>query len=92
MLRENIPYIVFGGMKMSMKSNIQLDAKGLACPMPIVKTKKAIDLIQSGEVLEVQITDKGALADISAWTKSGGHIILKQTEEEGVYTFFIKKA
>ena len=50
-----------------------LDAKGLACPMPIVRTKKAIDTINSGEVLEVLVTDKGALNDIPAWAKSGGH-------------------
>ena len=50
-----------------------LDAKGLACPMPIVRTKKSIDTINSGEVLEVLVTDKGALNDIPAWAKSGGH-------------------
>lgn len=75
-----------------MKSSLQLDAKGLSCPMPIVKTKKAIDTLMPGEVLEVQVTDKGALADIPAWSKAGGHIILDQSEEAGVITFFIQKA
>ena len=75
-----------------MKSSLQLDAKGLSCPMPIVKTKKAIDTLKSGEVLEVQVTDKGALADIPAWAKAGGHIILDQSEEADVITFFIQKA
>jgi len=75
-----------------MKSSLQLDAKGLSCPMPIVKTKKAIDTLIPGEVLEVQVTDKGALADIPAWSKAGGHIILDQSEEAGVITFFIQKA
>ena len=69
-----------------------LDAKGLACPMPIVKTKKAIDTIASGEVLEVLVTDKGALNDFAAWAKAGGHTIVEQTEEAGVYSFFIQKA
>ena len=46
-----------------MNSNKVLDAKGLACPMPILKTKKAMDTIASGEVLEVLVTDKGALND-----------------------------
>ena len=46
-----------------------LDAKGLACPMPIVRTKKTIDTINSGEVLEVLVTDKGALNDFAAWAK-----------------------
>ena len=43
-----------------------VDAKGLACPMPIVKTKKAIDSMNSGKVLEVLATDKGALNDLTA--------------------------
>jgi tRNA 2-thiouridine synthesizing protein A len=69
-----------------------LDAKGLACPMPIVKTKKAIDAIKSGEVLEVVVTDKGALNDIPAWAKSGGHTVLEQKTEEDVLYFYIQKA
>lgn len=75
-----------------MKSNLQLDAKGLSCPMPIVKIKKAIDTLASGEILEVQVTDKGSLADIPAWAKAGGHAILDKCEEAGVITFFIQKA
>ncbi|MDA3129529.1 sulfurtransferase TusA family protein [Aliibacillus thermotolerans] len=68
-----------------------LDAKGLACPMPIVKTKKAMDTINSGEVLEVLLTDKGALNDITAWAKSGGHTVLEQKTEEDVLYFYIQK-
>lgn len=75
-----------------MNANLQLDAKGLSCPMPIVKTKKAIDTLKSGEVLEVQVTDKGALADIPAWAKAGGHTILNKSEDASVITFFIQKA
>ena len=69
-----------------------LDAKGLACPMPIVRTKKAIDAIESGQVLEVHVTDKGAIADIPAWAASGGHTILEHTEEDDVLKFWIQKA
>ncbi|MFJ6413977.1 sulfurtransferase TusA family protein [Terribacillus sp. AE2B 122] len=75
-----------------MQSNKVLDAKGLACPMPIVKTKKAINELNVGDVLEVHATDKGAKADLSAWAKSGGHELLKDTEEDGVLKFWIKKA
>ncbi|MDV5069544.1 sulfurtransferase TusA family protein, partial [Bacillus sp. W1] len=46
-----------------MKVKEVLDAKGLACPMPIVRTKKAMEALQSGEVLEVHVTDKGAIKD-----------------------------
>ncbi len=76
----------------NMKSNLQLDAKGFSCPMPIVKTKKAIDTLTSGEILEVQVTDKGALADIPAWAKAGGHTILDKSEDASVITFYIQKA
>ncbi|MGG0656989.1 sulfurtransferase TusA family protein [Rummeliibacillus pycnus] len=68
-----------------------LDAKGLSCPMPIVKTKKAMDQLNTGDILEVFVTDKGSLNDIPAWVKSGGHQILKQTEEADVIAFYIQK-
>lgn len=68
-----------------------LDAKGLACPMPIVKTKKAITELETGQVLEIHTTDKGAKNDLPAWTKSGGHELLKHEEENGVLKFWIKK-
>ncbi|UOR12094.1 sulfurtransferase TusA family protein [Halobacillus amylolyticus] len=76
---------------MSIKADQTLDAKGLACPMPIVKTKKAIDQLDAGQVLEIHATDKGAKSDLSAWAKSGNHELLQDTEEEGVLKFWIKK-
>lgn len=69
-----------------------LDAKGMACPMPVVKTKKAMDGLASGEVLEIHATDKGAKSDLAAWAKSGGHELLDQSEEDDVLKFWIKKA
>ena len=74
-----------------MESTKLLDAKGLACPMPIVKTKKAIGELETGQVLEVHTTDKGSKNDLTAWAKSGGHEILKDEEENGVFKFWIKK-
>lgn len=61
-----------------------LDVKGLACPMPIVKTKKAMDELEPGQVLEIYATDKGAKNDLTAWAKSSGHELLKHEEENGV--------
>ncbi|MDQ1914501.1 sulfurtransferase TusA family protein [Paenibacillus sp. GD4] len=75
-----------------MNSHKVLDAKGLACPMPIVRTKKTIDDLESGQVLEVHATDKGAKNDLTAWAKSTGHELVQNTEEDGVYKFWIKKA
>lgn len=74
-----------------MNANKFLDAKGLACPMPIVKTKKAISDLESGQVLEIHTTDKGAKNDLTAWASSGGHELLKIKEEKDVFKFWIQK-
>jgi tRNA 2-thiouridine synthesizing protein A len=74
-----------------MNADKVLDAKGLACPMPIVKTRKAIKEIETGQILEVQTTDKGAKSDLTAWAKSTGHELVESKEENDVFTFWIKK-
>jgi TusA-related sulfurtransferase len=74
-----------------MNADKLLDAQGLACPMPIVKTKKAMNDMETGQVLEIHATDKGAKADLAAWSKSGGHELVQSTEENGVFKFWIKK-
>lgn len=79
--------------KMSaIKTNFSIDAKGLSCPMPIVRTKKAIDELEVGHVLEVQATDKGSKADIAAWAKSSGHQYLGTIEEGEVLKHYIRKS
>lgn len=75
-----------------MNSDKILDAKGMACPMPIVKTKKAMNELNAGQILEVHTTDKGAKNDLSAWAKSGGHELVHFEEENNVLKFWIKKA
>jgi TusA-related sulfurtransferase/rhodanese-related sulfurtransferase len=79
-------------MKMDIKTDHVLDTKGLACPMPIVKTKKAMKAVMPGEVIEVQATDKGSLADIQAWAKSSGHQYLGSTEEGEVLKHYLRKS
>lgn len=69
-----------------------LDAKGLACPMPIVRTKKAVSELSPGEVLEVQATDKGSTADLKAWAKSSGHQYLGTVNEGNVLKHYVRKA
>ena len=68
-----------------------LDAKGLKCPMPVVKTSKEIKNIAVGGVLEVLATDPGSMADITAWTKSTGNELLKAEKEEGVFKFYLRR-
>jgi rhodanese-related sulfurtransferase/TusA-related sulfurtransferase len=76
----------------NMKANVILDAKGLACPMPIVKTKKTMSGLEAGQVLEVQATDKGSKADIKAWSESTGHQYLGTLEEGEVLKHYIRKS
>lgn len=75
-----------------MRADVIIDATGLACPMPIVKTKKAINEIEAGQVLEVQATDKGSKADIKAWSQSIGHQYLGTLEEGEVLKHYIRKS
>ncbi|MFC5402865.1 sulfurtransferase TusA family protein [Cohnella soli] len=74
-----------------MKIDIQVDAKGLACPMPIVRAKKALDTLQAGEHMELLATDKGALNDFQAWVKSSKNEWITHEEKDGVHRFVIKK-
>ena len=75
-----------------LKASVILDAKGLACPMPIVKTKKAMNNLEAGQVLEVQATDKGSKADIKAWAESTGHQYIGTIEEDGVLKHYLRKS
>lgn len=77
---------------MEIKTDLLLDAKGLACPMPIVKTKKTIKDLDAGQVLEVQATDKGSKADLAAWAKSAGHHYLGTLEDGDVLKHYVRKS
>ena len=74
------------------KANRTLECEGLACPMPVVKTKKAIEELNAGEVLEIRATDKGSVADLQSWTKRTGHQYIGHHEENGVFSHYIRKA
>ncbi|NBJ69431.1 MULTISPECIES: sulfurtransferase TusA family protein [Clostridia] len=77
---------------MNITANEVLDAKGLSCPMPIVKTKKAISNLKAGEVIEVQATDQGSTADIKAWSESTGHQYIGTVEDGDVLKHYIRVA
>jgi tRNA 2-thiouridine synthesizing protein A len=72
-------------------ADLLVDAKGLACPMPIVKAKKGMDSLQTGQTMELHATDKGALIDFQAWVNKSKNELLETKEENGVFTFLIKK-
>jgi TusA-related sulfurtransferase len=68
-----------------------LDAKGLKCPMPVVKTSKEVKNISVGGVLEILATDPGSMADITAWTKSTGNELLKAEKDGDVFKFYVRR-
>ncbi len=74
------------------KEDQVLDCTGLLCPMPIVKTKKAIDGLQPGQILKMIATDAGAPPDVAAWSRQTGNELLLSTEEDKKFIFFLKKA
>lgn len=68
-----------------------LDASGLNCPLPVLKTKKALEELQSGQILEVITTDPGAKADIPAFCNRTGHELIETVEEGGKIIFYLRK-
>jgi tRNA 2-thiouridine synthesizing protein A len=78
--------------QMSETIHTTVDAKGLSCPMPIVKTAQAVKGVPAGELIEILATDPGSVKDFAAWTRSTGNAIVEQSEDAGVYRFVIKRA
>ncbi len=76
---------------MTVKADQTLDCSGMACPMPILKTKKAVDGMQLGQVLEMIATDPGSTSDIEAWTQKTGHELVDSSVDGNKYIFYIKK-
>ena len=72
-------------------ANQVLDAKGLNCPLPILKAKKALGSVPAGSTLEVLATDPGAVADFQAFCRATGNELVESTQEKNVYRFVIKR-
>lgn len=72
-------------------ADMVLDAKGLNCPLPILKTKKALQTMEIGGVLEVLATDPGAVADFKSFCRQTGNELVSSSEEGSVYKFLIKR-
>ncbi len=68
-----------------------LDARGLNCPLPILKTKKALGDMSGGQVLRVTSTDAGSVKDMEAFARQTGNELLSSTQESGGYVFFLRK-
>lgn len=74
-----------------MKTDLVIDTKGTACPMPVLNTKKALNRIASGQIIEVIADDHGAESDIPVLIKQLGHVILQVIRKDDSFHFFIKK-
>jgi tRNA 2-thiouridine synthesizing protein A len=69
----------------------ELNASGMSCPLPILKTKKTLNEMASEQVLKVISTDRGSIKDIQAFADQTSNILLATLEENGAYIFYIKK-
>jgi tRNA 2-thiouridine synthesizing protein A len=74
-----------------MQFDKELDARGLSCPLPILRTKKALNDLTSGQVLKVVATDPGSVRDMQAFASQTGNALLESGEEDKDYVFFLKK-
>lgn len=74
------------------EANQTLDARGLNCPLPVLRTKKSLNALQSGETLKVMATDPGSLKDIAAFCKQTGNPLLESGQNGDDYEFVIRKA
>ena len=68
----------------------ELDCTGLSCPLPIIKTKKAIGELSSGQVLKMISTDPGSSSDMDSWAARTGHEIIKSETDNGKFIFYVK--
>ena len=69
----------------------ELDVKGLTCPMPLLKAKKALNDMEAGAVLRVLATDPGSLRDFEVFARQSGNKLLDSTNRDGVYCYYLRK-
>ncbi|MTI13746.1 sulfurtransferase TusA family protein [Sansalvadorimonas verongulae] len=75
----------------SLSINKELDARGLSCPMPLLKAKQALSAMAAGEILKVEATDPGSQRDFASFTDLVGHELLHSGLESGTYTYILRK-
>ena len=78
-------------LKETVKADQTLDARGMGCPMPLLKAKKAIEGVAPGGVLEVLGTDPGSKNDFASWAEKTGNEYLGHTEEAGSFKYYLRK-
>jgi tRNA 2-thiouridine synthesizing protein A len=76
---------------MEVKEDRVLDARGLLCPMPVVKAGKEMKSLEPGQVLKLLATDRGSVADVPAWAEDTGNELLEWHEDDGVFVYLIRR-
>ena len=69
----------------------RVDARGLSCPMPIVRTAQAMKTIEPGALVEVLATDRGSVKDMAAWARTTGNTLVEQSVDGGTYRFVLRR-
>jgi TusA-related sulfurtransferase len=78
-------------METQIQEDRLLDARGLLCPMPVVKAAKEMKTLEPGQVLKLLATDRGSVADVPAWAEDTGNELLEWREQDGVYVYLIRR-
>ena len=78
-------------MSTELRADKVLDCKGLLCPIPVVKTARAIKEVEVGHLLLMEATDPGAPPDMEAWSRQTGHELVKQETADGVFRFWFRR-
>ncbi len=73
------------------KEDLVVDCSGMLCPMPVVKTSKAIKTLEVGQILKMVATDPGAPPDMEAWSRQTGHELLRSMQEDSKFIFFFRR-
>jgi tRNA 2-thiouridine synthesizing protein A len=73
-------------------ADLELDARGLNCPLPILRAKKALNSMSSGQILHVVATDPGSIKDFEAFARQTGNELIESNEVDGEFLFLVKKA
>ena len=77
---------------MSDDNQVELDARGLDCPMPLLQAKRALNAMRVGQRLQVLATDQGSVRDFRVFAEQSGHVLLASDESEGVYRHLLQKS
>ena len=75
----------------AIKEDRVLDARGLLCPMPIVKAGKEIKTLGHGQILKILATDRGSIVDVPAWVEDTGNELIEWHDEGGTFVFFVRR-